>query len=550
MLTEISISNYALIDSTRLTLDNGMTIITGETGAGKSIMLGALGLVLGQRADSQVLLDKDKKCVVEATFDISQLNLKEIFEQEDVDYDDITIIRREILPNGKSRAFVNDSVVNVSFLKEVGQKLIDIHSQHQNLLLSDESFHLNVIDAVAETDSELRDYYDAYKEYRSLVQQENKLSEENARLQRDTEFMKFQHKELSEARLKAGEIEELELEHGTLVNSESIKEALSYAVDSLGGEERILSNLNNIEAKLRKVQSYLPADIDAIARVESARIDLADLLGGLESVSERVEYDPERISAIESRLDVLYTLLKKHHVATVEELIAIDNDYADKLRAVGDFDVEVAELQKKIAIQADKLSSYADVLSAKRMSKFDAIKADIESNLHEMGMENARFVISHSVSDDFLPSGHDNVRFLFAANKNGEPTDIAKVASGGEMSRVMLSIKSILSKSKNLPTIIFDEIDTGVSGEVADKMGRIMTDMSTNMQVVAITHLPQVAAKGTAHYRVYKQDIADRTISKIQRLSDAERVEEIAKMLSGAQITDAALANAQSLLKN
>lgn len=548
MLTELTISNYALIDKTDLELDEGMTIITGETGAGKSIMLGALGLILGQRADLQVLLDKEKKCVVEATFDISQLSLEDRFAEEGVDYDPITIIRREILPNGKSRAFVNDSVASVSFLKEIGQKLIDIHSQHQNLLLSDDSFHLNVIDAVAQTETELTQYKSLYQQYIALVRREQQLRADNERLKRDADFIAFQHKELSEANLKPGEVEELELEHGTLVNAESIKEALSFAISSLDGEDKVLSTLNAMSSKLCKVQNYLPAEADATSRIESARIDLSDLLKTLESVSERVEYDPDRIAFIDRRLDQLYTLMQKHHVSSVDELIALEKQYAEQLKVVNDFDAEIDDLRKQIDSQASRVSACADALTAKRLSKFDEVVADIEGNLHEMGMQNARFVISHSVADEFMPSGRDNIRFLFAANKNGTPTDISKVASGGEMSRVMLSIKSLLSKSKNLPTIIFDEIDTGVSGEVADKMGRIMTEMAENMQVIAITHLPQVAAKGNAHYRVYKQDTPDRTISNISRLSDNQRVEELAKMLSGAQISEAALQNARELL--
>lgn len=547
MLKELTISNYALIDKTDLELSDGLTIITGETGAGKSIMLGALGLILGQRADVQVLLDKEKKCVVEATFDISQLNLEEKFNDESVDYDPITIIRREILPNGKSRAFVNDSPVNVSFLKDLGQYLIDIHSQHQNLLLSSDSFHLGVIDAVALTRDELADYSAAYKDFRALVQREQQLHDDNERLKRDADYMTFQYNELADAKLKPGELQQLEAEHGVLVNAEEIKEALSFAIESLGGDDKVLALLNAMGNKFVKVQNFLPADADATNRVESARIDLADLLSTLQDVNERVEYDPDRIAEIDRRTDLLYSLMQKHHVSDVEGLIALQNSLAEKLKVVNDFDAEVAELRKQIEVSRQSLKAKADILTNKRISVFGDITASIESNLHDMGMQNARFVVSHSIAD-FTPSGQDSVRFLFAANKNGEPTDISKVASGGEMSRVMLGIKSLLSRSKALPTIIFDEIDTGVSGEVADKMGGIMTNMADNMQVIAITHLPQVAAKGRTHYRVYKHDTDERTISDIALLSADERVEEIAKMLSGARISDAALENARALL--
>lgn len=548
MLKELTISNYALIEKTDLDLDEGMTIITGETGAGKSIMLGALGLILGQRADVQVLLDKEKKCVVEATFEISQLDLEDRFAAEGVDYDPVTIIRREILPNGKSRAFVNDSPANVSFLKEIGQKLIDIHSQHQNLLLSDENFHLNIIDAVAHVEPELADYSLSYKEYKALVAQERKLREDNEKIKRDADYLTFQHDELANAKLKAGEMQELELEHGTLVNAEDIKSALQYSTDALGGDGKIVAMLTNISSRLTKIVNYLPDDANAVQRVEEARIDMADLLKTLEHVSEHVEYDPDRIAEVERRMDMLYSLMQKHRVATIEELIAIERDMADKLKAVEDFDVEVEELRKKIDALRNSLSAKASALTSKRSAQFDSVRDSIEAQLHQMGMQNARFVVEHSLMDDFTANGVDNIRFLFAANKNGEPTDIAKVASGGEMSRVMLSIKSLLSKHKGLPTIIFDEIDTGVSGEVADMMGKIMNDMSQNMQVIAITHLPQVAAKGASHYKVFKADTEDRTISNIVRLEAEQRIEELAKMLSGAKITDAALENARALL--
>lgn len=547
MLKELTISNYALIDKTELNLADGLTIITGETGAGKSIMLGALGLILGQRADVNVLLDKEKKCVVEATFDISQLSLASLFSEEGVDYDDITIIRREILPNGKSRAFVNDSPANVSFLKEVGQHLIDIHSQHQNLLLSSDSFQLSVIDAVSHTDDILDSYSSLYKEYRQLILREQQMHEDNERLKRDADYLTFQHKELSDARLQADEMEQLELEHGTLVNAEAIKEALTFSVDALGSEDKVVSLLNAMTSRLSKVSAYLPADADAISRIESARIDLADLLTTLESASDRVEYDPERIAEVERRMDQIYSLLQKHHVSTVAELIDIQAQLTEKLKVVNDFDFEISELRKQIAGKKDQLQAIADKLTSLRIAKFNDVTQYVEANLHEMGMHNARFVIEHSLGD-FTPTGQDSIRFLFAANKNGEPTDISRVASGGEMSRVMLSIKSLLSQSKSLPTIIFDEIDTGVSGEVADKMGRIMNEMADNMQVIAITHLPQVAAKGRTHYKVFKQDTADRTISNIVQIDGDSRVEEIAKMLSGAQVTEAALENARQFL--
>lgn len=549
MLKELTISNYALIDKTDLNLDEGMTIITGETGAGKSIMLGALGLILGQRADVQVLLNKEKKCVVEATFDVSKLDLEETFKAEDVEFDQETIIRREIMPNGKSRAFVNDTPVNVSFLKTIGQSLIDIHSQHQNLLIADNSFQLEVIDAVAKDEVEKLEYTTAYKEYKHLIDKEKKLIESNEKLQRDADYMSFQYKELEEAQLRVGELEELETEHSTLINAESIKEALLHATEMIGGEGNVLSMLNSAENKISKIENFLSKDIDAVARIENSRIDLNDLHKSLEDIAERIEYDPERIAEIDRRCDMLNALLKKHHKSEIGELIEIRDELEEKLKIVLDFDTEIEELKKQIKAKEEDLCKKANALSEKRNAAEPSIIETIENYLHGMGMQNAKFIIKHTETEDYTPSGKDDISFMFAANKNGEPTDIAKVASGGEISRVMLSIKSLLSKSKSLPTIIFDEIDTGVSGEVADKMGRIMTEMSENMQVIAITHLPQVAAKGKTHYRVYKQDTDDRTISNIEKLDNKQRIEEIAKMLSGAQITEAALENAKALMK-
>lgn len=550
MLKQLSITNYALIAQTDIEIGSGLTVITGETGAGKSIMLGALGLLLGQRADVQVLLDKEKKCVVEATFDVSAYDVEALFAEEDVEYDSLTIIRREILPTGKSRAFVNDTPVNLLFLKQLSQILIDIHSQHQNLLLSDDRFHLNVIDAVAQTSTELEEYTLSYKEYRSLLAEEEQMVAANEKMKQDYDYMLFQHKQLEEASLQDGEMAELERERDMLVHAEEIKTELSFVVAALGEEGAVVSTLSQIEQRLGKVANYLSADDDALARIESARIDMADLFKTLERQNESIEYDPERLQYVESRLDVIYSLLQKHHVQNEAELIVLQQSLAEKLNAICSFDEQIESLRKRIKVVQETLMQKAEILTDKRCAVFGMVTDYIEGLLKEMGMQNARFEVSHSIADTFTTSGVDNIRFLFAANKNGEPTDIAKVASGGEMSRVMLAIKWLLSKSKGLPTIIFDEIDTGVSGEVADKMGEIMREMSGNIQVVAITHLPQVAAKGDEQFKVYKQDDELRTISNIVRLTTEERVEEIAKMLSGATVTEAALLNAKILLKD
>lgn len=550
MLKQLSITNYALIAQTDIEIGSGLTVITGETGAGKSIMLGALGLLLGQRADVQVLLDKEKKCVVEATFDVSAYDVEALFAEEDVEYDSLTIIRREILPTGKSRAFVNDTPVNLLFLKQLSQILIDIHSQHQNLLLSDDRFHLNVIDAVAQTSTELEEYTLSYKEYRSLLAEEEQMVAANEKIKQDYDYMLFQHKQLEEASLQDGEMAELERERDMLVHAEEIKTELSFVVAALGEDGSVVSTLSQIEQRLGKVANYLSADDDALARIESARIDMADLFKTLERQNESIEYDPERLQYVESRLDVIYSLLQKHHVQSEAELIVLQQSLTENLNAICSFDEQIESLRKRIKVVQETLMQKAEILTDKRCAVFGMVTDYIEGQLKEMGMQNARFEVSHSIADTFTTSGVDNIRFLFAANKNGEPTDIAKVASGGEMSRVMLAIKWLLSKSKGLPTIIFDEIDTGVSGEVADKMGEIMREMSGNIQVVAITHLPQVAAKGDEQFKVYKQDDELRTISNIVRLTTEERVEEIAKMLSGATVTEAALLNAKILLKD
>lgn len=549
MLQNLNISNYALIERSNIEFDEGMSVITGETGAGKSIMLGALGLLLGERADVQVLQNKEQKCIVEASFDISKYDLKPVFEAEDVDYDDNTIIRREILPTGKSRAFVNDQPVNVSFLKQLGVKLIDIHSQHQNLLLSDSSFHLNIVDAVAQSDKELSDYRSVYKEYSALLAKEKSMVDDNTRLQRDLDYLQFQLKELQDLKLVENEDVELEMEQEKLANAEDIKMQLAESVNLLDGSDMaVVPALKQLTNTISKIDRFLPQDTNASQRIESARIDIEDLLRTFSTVCDSLDVDPQRLEYVDSRLNAIYSLEKKHHVDNVNALIVLREDLSQKVGLITNFDEQLEDLRKEIAALSQKLQNVADVLSVKRQSVFSVIQQYVEAHLHDMGMRNAVFVVGHSRTDDYSNAGNDDIHFLFAANLGGKPTDISKVASGGEMSRVMLSIKSLLSKSKNLPTIIFDEVDTGVSGDVADKMGGIMTLMSDNMQVIAITHLPQVAAKGRRHYQVYKEDTADSTVSHIRSLSEDERVTEIAKMLSGSRISDAAIQNAKELL--
>lgn len=551
MLQQLIIDNYALIDHTDLTLDGGMSVITGETGAGKSIMLGALGMLLGQKADAQALLDKTRKCVVEATFDIADYGLKEIFAEADMEYDDVTIIRREIQPNGKSRAFVNDTPATVAFLKELGAHLIDIHSQHQNMLLSQTGFHLDVVDSMAKTQSEVAAYAAAYAQMRAKQQELQELKEFNARQGKELDYNRFVLCELENAKLEEpDELERLERQQEMQDKAEEIKENIAMAINALDGDESgIVHQLGDMGRNLDRVSHFLPQEADIVSRVETARIDLDDIRQTLRDVIEKVDFDPEEQRRLTDRLNILNSLTQKHGVATVGELMSIRDELRKKVAAVDSFDERLQELTEELQALTSAAQAKADTLSEKRQSVFADITSQIESQLHEMGMANAKFVVSHAKSD-LGPNGQDDIRFLFAANKNGEPTDIARVASGGEMSRVMLSIKSLLSQTKSLPTIIFDEIDTGVSGDVADKMGKIMSGMATHMQVLAITHLPQVAAKGHKHYKVYKEDTDERTISHIKQLTDDDRVTEIAKMLSGATVSDAALANARELLNN
>lgn len=551
MLKQLSIQNYALIEHTELELASGLSVITGETGAGKSIMLGALGMLLGQKTDTQVLLDKDKKCVVEATFDVSAYSLQPLFDEADVDYASETTIRREILPSGKSRAFVNETPANVTFLKTLGTRLIDIHSQHQNMLLSQASFHLDVVDAVAATNAEAATYAEAYGRMRAKEQELEKLKEINAQQSRELEYDRHILRELETAKLDdPDELETLEKQQQAQGQIETIKENLAAAINALDTEDSgVLSQLRRVERNIDNVAQFLPTDAAVGMRLESARIELDDLCHTLQEFTEKIEFDADELARLTDRLNLLNTLTKKNSVASVGELIRLRDDLALKVSSVDNFDDRLKELTAELDATRADAQGKADVLTAKRQSVFASITASIEEQLHEMGMSNARFVVSHD-KVGMRPDGQDEVRFLFAANKNGTPTDIARVASGGEMSRVMLSIKSLLSQTKNLPTIVFDEIDTGVSGDVADRMGRIMNDMSQHLQVLAITHLPQVAARGQRHYVVYKEDTDSKTVSHIKLLPPEERINELAKMLSGSHITPAALANAQELLNS
>ncbi|MDK2841688.1 MAG: repair protein RecN [Anaerophaga sp.] len=551
MLRYLSIKNYALIDEARIEFGPGFTVITGETGAGKSIMLGALGLVLGQRSDVSVIGDKENKCVIEAVFDISNYGLQSLFRDEDVDFDEEALLRREILPSGKSRAFVNDTPVNLNFLKLLSDRLIDVHSQHQNLLLGDNNFQLNVVDTVASNLSERENYTEAYNTYKRLTKEKKKLEEMNARQREDKDYWEFQFKQLDDANLREGEQAELEQELEQLTHVEEIKTALSHASQYLYESEKpMVQELFHLVEEFRKVASFLQGGVDLLNRLESSYIELKDIAEEITDRGTDVEFDPARQEVVRERLDLIYSLQQKHHVDSVEALIEIKADLADRLEKLASFDEELARLDKQIGEALSELEKRSKVLTKSREGVFRQIEQTVQSQLRELGMPNARFAVSNSRMKEYGPDGLDNVSFLFSANKSGELTDIPKVASGGEISRVMLCVKSLLSSAKGLPTIIFDEIDSGVSGEIADRMGRIMQEMGRNIQVISITHLPQIAGKGNYHFKVFKTETDHQTISSVKLLSKEERLAEIAGMLSGASVTDAALENARALLEN
>ncbi|MGM0376730.1 MAG: DNA repair protein RecN [Bacteroidota bacterium] len=551
MLRSLSIKNYALIDQARMDFGPGLTVITGETGAGKSIMLGALGLVLGQRSDVSAIRNKENKCIIEGAFDISPYGLEPLFREEDVDYEEETILRREILPSGKSRAFVNDTPVNLNFLRSLSDRLIDVHSQHQNLLLGDNHFQLNVVDTVAGNGDILKAYQETYSDFKNLTAEKKRLEEMNARQRADQDYWEFQYNQLEEAALQPGEQTELEQELEQLTHVEEIKSALSKASYMLyESETPMVQELYHLSEEIKKIASYLQEGEELSGRLRSTYIELKDIAEEVADKEAGVEFDPARQQVVQERLDVIYSLQQKHHVESVEELISIKDDLAGKLEQLASFDQEIDALQEKIEKTEARLHELAAQLTGSREKVFQTIEDTVVTQLQELGMPNARFSVSNKAGGSFGAHGVDEISFLFSANKSSDLTDIPKVASGGEISRVMLCIKSLLSSARGLPTIIFDEIDAGVSGEIADRMGRIMQDMGHHIQVISITHLPQIAGKGDHHFKVFKTETEHHTLSSVKSLSPEERVQEIAGMLSGSELTDAALENARLLLEN
>jgi DNA repair protein RecN (Recombination protein N) len=550
MLKSLVISNYALIDQLEIDFSEGFSVITGETGAGKSIILGALSLVLGQRSDTSALKDKEKKSVIEAEFNIAEYGFEQLFEEGDVDYFEDTTIRREILSSGKSRAFVNDTPVNLGFLKKIADGLIDIHSQHQNLLLGESYFQQKVVDTVAQNEGLIADYKSIYSRYKLLLKEKSVLEKENAALKDEADYMLFQYKQLEELKLSVGEQGELEQEREVLSHAEEIKGGLFSVVQSFNGESiSVLAELKEVSRNLDRISAFLPMAEEWNKRAESAYFELEDLQSELERKIDTIDHDPERLLWVNERLDQIYSLQQKHHVEDVASLLQIQHELAEKLEKVSSFDVDLEEKQKQIDETFDDLKQAAKVLTQSRKKVLKGIEDTLVAQLVELGMPNVVLKVACNPLNEFSENGADEINFLFSANKNGQLAAIPKVASGGEMSRVMLCIKSLLSLSKGLPTIIFDEIDTGVSGEVADKMGRIMQAISENIQVISITHLPQIAVKGKQHYKVYKTDNEIETQTCITKLTNEHRIKEIAKMLSGSDLTEAALTNAKALLE-
>ena len=550
MIKSLTIDNFALIDKLNVKFEEGLSIITGETGAGKSIILGALGLILGQRADSKSLRTDERKCVIEGYFDIAQYNLKSFFEANDLDYDDNTIIRREIYPSGKSRAFVNDVPVRLDVLNALGESLVDIHSQHQTLKLADPDFQMSVLDAVADNSKLLDTYREDLKRYKKTSKEYEQLQLKQAELIKAFDYNSFLLNEFVEANLQIGEKEELEEKLESLTHVEDIKTGLSNAVAIMGGEPMgVISSLVELRSSLSSLRG-MSKNIDSfLERIESLIIESNDLSSEIESLAEETEYNPALIDEINDRLQLIYNLEKKHNTNDIQELIDIQKQLQIEVESVENLDAELERLNSEKQKAFEKVNAVADKLHKRRESKIGEVCKQVSEILTELGMPNAELGIELLKSDKLLKDGTETIKFKLSANKGGKMDEIGKVASGGELSRVMLAVKTILSEKKNLPTIIFDEIDTGVSGEIADKIGNIMTDMSKRMQVISITHLPQIAGRGTLHYKVFKHDKKGVTQTEMISLNKEERIEELAKMLSGSNITESAKVHAMELLK-
>ena len=550
MIRHLYIRNFTIIEELDIDLFPGFSVITGETGAGKSIVLGAIGLLKGQRADSKMIRHGADRCVVEAHFDLSKYDMQAFFTDNDIDYDAADcIVRREITSAGKSRAFINDTPVSLAILKELGESLIDVHSQHQNLLLGRQDFQLSVVDIIADSRKELADYREAYALMKDRERELKRVKEEIETNRSKADFMQYQYDELDAAKLIDGEQDELEQKAERMSHSEEIKTALYEADNSLSADDTgAITLLRSARSALNQVEKVLPIAGELAARMDSAYIELKDIAQEISGQLEEVDFNPADLDSVNNRLDKIYSLEKKYHVESVGELIALRDELERQLGDIENTDQRLNELQAAVDKATAKCRKLADVLSGKRMKSAKAIQTEVMDRLVSLGMPNVRFEIQIT-QDNLSANGQDTIDFLFSANKNGTLQQVAQVASGGEIARLMLSLKAMISGAVKLPTIIFDEIDTGVSGKIAERMAQIMKEMGDcERQVISITHLPQIAALGSTHYKVFKEDTADGTVSRMQLLTDDERINEIAQMLSGSNITEAAISNAKALL--
>ncbi|WP_418500827.1 DNA repair protein RecN [Flagellimonas sp.] len=550
MLTNLSIQNYALIDDVNVAFPKGFTTITGETGAGKSILLGGLSLVLGKRADLTSLKNEEQKCVIEAEFDLSKYQLQQFFKENDLDYEDVTILRREILPSGKSRAFVNDTPVTLDVLKALGDQLVDVHSQHQTMRLTENDFQMKVVDALAGNADNLKEYGAQLQLLKKAAKELNELETFQSNADKEHEYNSFLLKELEDAKLKEGMQEELETEYEQLSNVEQIMEQLSTGHQLLNDEQLgILGRLADLRRAFQALTEFGPAYKSLGERIESVLIETDDIASEIEQLKDTVEADPARLEVVNGQLQLLYDLQKKHHVATVAELIVLRDELALKVEAVANIESKIAEKKGEVDRITQQVEAWAQNIHKARKGIVPKLKQVLQENLASLGMPSATFKIEINPSNTFKANGKDNLEFLFSANKGSSYGELKKVASGGELSRIMLTIKSILAAYEHLPTLMFDEIDTGVSGEISNRMGEIMQQMSRNMQVFSITHLPQVASKGQYQFKVYKEESEQGTSTHIKQLSVEERVRELAEMLGGKSISESALAHARELLQ-
>ncbi|MBR0041611.1 MAG: DNA repair protein RecN [Bacteroides sp.] len=550
MLRSLFIQNYALIDKLDIDFENGFSVITGETGAGKSIILGAIGLLLGQRADVKAIRNGATKCVIEAHFDIASYQLQTLFDENEWEYEDECIIRRELSATGKSRAFVNDSPASLAQIKELGELLVDVHSQHQNLLLSNEGFQIKALDVIVHNEQLLTEYRSLYNEWKKAKQQLALLVEEADKNRADEDYYRYQVEQLENAHLVDGEQEELEEELDILNHAEEIKAQL-YKVEqiTMSDDMCLLQGLKECVNAMQALNDVYPDSSELSDRLESCYIELKDIAEEVATKNERIEFNPSRLEEVTDRLNLIYSLQQKYHANSISELLSLQEEFATKLSAISSSDETIQQLQKQVYKLFAEVVAKADCLSKQRKSASEVIEKQMCEQLALLGMPNVQFRVDFAKRKEPNLLGMDSVNFLFSANKNAPLQNISSVASGGEIARVMLTIKALIAKEVKLPTIIFDEIDTGVSGEIADRMATIMLEMGeANRQVISITHLPQIASKGKVHYKVFKQDSETETNSNIRRLTDEERINEVAQMLSGATLTEAALHNAKALL--